>query len=60
METVLESVTAEQLQAIVLSEALQANGIFQGEPTTFTIYNRGSGSGRHFYIKINRPVGANA
>ena len=60
MEKVLENVTAEELQAITLSEGLQANGIFQGKPTVITIYNRSGGEGRRFYVKINRPEEDNA
>ena len=60
MEKILESVTTEELQAIALSEGLQANGIFQGKPTALTIYNRSGGEGRRFYVKINRPEKDNA
>lgn len=59
MESVLKSITAEELQAVVLSEALQANDVFH-EGTTIIINRRGSGEDRHFYVQISRPEEADA
>lgn len=59
METVLKSITTEELQAVVLSEAIQANDVFH-EGTTIIINSRGDTDNRHFYVQIIRPEVADA